>query len=209
MSGRRSRRLGWSALPSAARHAIVDAVVGAYTTGRTRSPRPGRPFRAACWCSPIAGSAVSLWQRPGDWRSDLLWRASHDEATPSETLDDGTWLAEFRPSGNAGRHAKPLTIRVIDYEVDDGRATIGPYRLFTTLLDPVEAPAAELAFAYAQALGDRARLRRAEDSPARLQGGAAIEVPGTRRAGDLGPSVLPLRDPHADVRSRRPRPGGP
>ena len=33
---------------------------------------------------------------------------------------------------------------------DDGRGDVGPYRLFTTLLDPVEAPAAELAFAYAQ-----------------------------------------------------------
>ena len=43
-----------------------------------------------------------------------------------------------------------MIIRVIDYSIDDGRGDAGPYRLFTTLLDPVEAPAAELAFAYAQ-----------------------------------------------------------
>lgn len=40
---------------------------------------------------------------------------------------------------------------MIDYELDDGRGDpSGPYRLFTTLLDPAEAPADELAYAYAQ-----------------------------------------------------------
>ena len=41
-------------------------------------------------------------------------------------------------------------IRVIDYRIDDGRANDETYRLFTTLLDPDEAPAADLAIAYAQ-----------------------------------------------------------
>jgi IS4 transposase len=40
---------------------------------------------------------------------------------------------------------------VIDYSIDDGRGDpTGPYRLFTTLLDPSEAPAEDLAYAYAQ-----------------------------------------------------------
>jgi len=43
-----------------------------------------------------------------------------------------------------------LTIRVVDYELDDGRVNDTTYRLFTTLLDPVEAPAVDLAVAYAQ-----------------------------------------------------------
>ena len=67
-----------------------------------------------------------------------------------ETLEDGSWLAELKPSGNAGRHAEGLTIRVIDYEIDDGRDNDTGYRLFTTLLDPNDAPAEELAVAYAQ-----------------------------------------------------------
>ena len=58
--------------------------------------------------------------------------------------------AELRPSGNAGRHVEPLTIRVIDYDIDDGRDNDTTYRLFSTLLDPNEAPAVELASAYAQ-----------------------------------------------------------
>jgi hypothetical protein len=67
------------------------------------------------------------------------------------TLADGSWLAEIRPSGSQGRKATPTTVRVIDYTVDDGRGKEHEaYRLFTTLLDPDEAPAHELAHAYAQ-----------------------------------------------------------
>jgi IS4 transposase len=67
-----------------------------------------------------------------------------------ETLADGSWLAELRPSGNAGRKAEPLTIRVIDYRIDDGRHNEEPYRLFTTVLDPEDIPASDLVAAYAE-----------------------------------------------------------
>ena len=134
-------------------HAIFDAVIGAYTTGENTLARdlidrlePGMLLLAdRGFCG------FPLWQRAVATGADLLWRARSDmKPRPIEALDDGTWLAEFRPSGNAGRHAEPLIIRVIDYSIDDGRGDAGPYRLFTTLLDPVEAPAVELAFAYAQ-----------------------------------------------------------
>lgn len=42
-----------------------------------------------------------------------------------------------------------LIIRVIDDELADGRVNDTTYRLLTTLLDPFEAPAVELALAYA------------------------------------------------------------
>ena len=44
----------------------------------------------------------------------------------------------------------PVTVRVIEYTIDDGREVTGPYRLVTTILDPADAPAIELAAAYAQ-----------------------------------------------------------
>ena len=134
-------------------HVIVDAVIGAYTTGENTLARelidrlePGMLLLAdRGFCG------FPLWQRAAATGADLLWRARADmKPTPIETLDDGSWLAELRPSGNAGRHGEPLIIRVIDYSIDDGRGDAGPYRLFTTLVDPVEAPAVELAFAYAQ-----------------------------------------------------------
>lgn len=57
----------------------------------------------------------------------------------------------LRP-GNAGSTtAAPILARVIDYTIDDGRGGGEPiaYRLFTTLLDPEQAPASELALTYA------------------------------------------------------------
>ena len=54
------------------------------------------------------------------------------------------------PLGNAGRRAEPLSIRVIDYRIDDGRVNDEHYRLFTTILDPNDVSALDLAAAYAQ-----------------------------------------------------------
>jgi hypothetical protein len=87
-----------------------------------------------------------LWSKAAATGADLLWRAmSNMKPRPIETLADGSWLAELRPSGNAGRNADPLTIRVVDYEIDDGRTNGNAYRLFTTILDPDEASAEDLA----------------------------------------------------------------
>ena len=43
-----------------------------------------------------------------------------------------------------------MLARIIDYTVDDGRHNPAVFRLVTTLLDPAEAPAVDLATAYAQ-----------------------------------------------------------
>jgi len=141
------------ALAECGTHVMFDAVVGAYTTAENTLARelvdrlqPGMLLLAdRGFCG------FPLWARAAATGADLLWRAmSNMKPRHLETLADGTWLAELRPSGNAGRHGEPLTIRVIDYELDDGRPNDTTYRLFTTLLDPTAAPAVELALAYAQ-----------------------------------------------------------
>ena len=142
------------ALAECATHAIFDAVVGPYTTGENTLARDlvSRLEPGMLVLADRGFCGFPLWSVAAGTGADLLWRAKTNmKPRHVETLDDGSWLGEFRLSGNAGRHAEPLTIRVIDYELDDGRGDpCGPYRLFTTLLDPVEAPANELAFAYAQ-----------------------------------------------------------
>lgn len=134
-------------------HAIFDAVVGAYTTSENTLARevidrlqPGMLLLAdRGFCG------FPLWSRAVETGADLLWRAKPNmKPRHVETLEDGSWLAELRPAGNAGRHTDPLTIRVIDYEIDDGRANDNAYRLFTTILDPNTATAEDLAIAYAQ-----------------------------------------------------------
>ncbi len=48
------------------------------------------------------------------------------------------------------RRERPVRVRVISYTIEDGRDPAGPYRLITTILDPEQAPAIELAAAYSQ-----------------------------------------------------------
>jgi len=64
---------------------------------------------------------------------------------------DGSWLAHLRRSTPAAaRREEPMPVRVIDYTIDDGRENPTTYRLFTTMLDPDEATAVDLAAAYTQ-----------------------------------------------------------
>jgi IS4 transposase len=96
-------------------------------------------------------TGFALWQQASATGADLLWRAKNN-VTPHliETLADGSWLGEMRIS-NTRTNTPHVVVRVIDYTVDDGRgADNGPFRLFTTLLDPDEVTATDLAAAYAQ-----------------------------------------------------------
>jgi Insertion element 4 transposase N-terminal/Transposase DDE domain len=141
------------ALAECGTHAIFDAELGPYATSEIDLAKllvdrlePGMLViadRGFC--------GFPLFRQAAATGADLLWRARSNMAPRHvETLDDGSWLAELRPGGNAGRTTKPLPIRVIDFTIDDGRGDTGPYRLFTTIVDPVQATATELAAAYLQ-----------------------------------------------------------
>lgn len=134
-------------------HAVIDAEVGPYTTGENTLAQPlvDRLEAGMLVLADRGFCGYPLWDRAVGTGADLLWRAkSTMKPEVIEVLPDGSWLARFRPSGNEGRHAEGHVIRVIDYQLDDGRPSTGPYRLFTTLLDPTEAPAETLAYAYAK-----------------------------------------------------------
>lgn len=141
------------AIAECATHAIFDAVVGPYTAAENTLARevidrlePGMLVLAdRGFCG------FPLWSRAAATGADLLWRApSTMKPRHLDTLADGSWLAELRPANSSKVKAEPLTIRVIDYEITDGRDNDSTYRLFTTILDPTEAPADQLAVAYAQ-----------------------------------------------------------
>jgi Insertion element 4 transposase N-terminal/Transposase DDE domain len=141
------------ALVECGTHTIIDAAVGPYTTAENTLARDviARLGPGMLLLADRGFCGFPLWSRAVATGADLLWRAmSNMKPRYLETLDDGSWLAELRPSGNAGRHSDPLTIRVIDYQIDDGRDNDETYRLFTTITDPFEASAIELASAYAQ-----------------------------------------------------------
>lgn len=134
-------------------HAIFDAEIGAYRTSEHELAR-GLLARTEPGMLVLADRAFygyHRWVQASGTGADLLWRIKSNVAPRHvETLPDGSWLAEVRPGGNAGRTAAAVTVRVIDYEIDDGRTNDTSYRLFTTILDPAVAPAETLALAYSQ-----------------------------------------------------------
>ena len=135
-------------------HAIFDAVVGPYSIGENTLARElvDRLKPDMLLLADRGFCGFPLWERAAATGADLLWRARSNMApTFVEELGDGSWLGRFKPSGSAGRGAEGLTIRVIDYTINDGRnSNTETYRLFTTILDPDEVSATELAATYAQ-----------------------------------------------------------
>jgi len=186
-------------------HAIFDATVGPYRTGENTLAGEviDRLEPEMLLLADRGFCGFPLWSRAVATGADLLWRAkTNTKPGHLETLEDGSWLATFAPSGKARATTDPLVIRVIDYTIDDGRHNDDTYRLFTTILDPADASAVELAAAYSQ----RWEIEIAFDElPARTPDRVAIQIPRPGPPRNLGAPVLSLRhqDPH--VRSRRPR----
>jgi hypothetical protein len=141
------------ALAECGTHAMFDAEIGPYTMSETTLSRllvdrlePGMVLLAD-----RGFTGFALWQQAAATGADLLWRAKNN-VTPRqiEVLADGSWLGEMRLS-NTRVNTEHVVVRVVDYTVDDGRdVETGPFRLFTTMLDPTEVSATELAAAYAQ-----------------------------------------------------------
>ncbi len=97
--------------------------------------------------------SFALWRKASATGADLLWRIRTDANGPRpehvQDLPDGSWLAHLKKSTDH-TDTPPMLVRVVDYTVDDGRANPETYRLFTTLLNPDDVSATELAAAYHQ-----------------------------------------------------------
>lgn len=142
------------ALAECGTHAMFDAEIGTHAESEAVLSRrlvdrlePGMLLLAD-----RGFTGFELWKQAAATGADLLWRAKSN-VTPRriEELADGSWLGEMRLS-NTRTNTEHVVVRVVDYTVDERRGTgdSGPFRLFTTLLDPAEVTATELAVAYAQ-----------------------------------------------------------
>ena len=91
-----------------------------------------------------------MWRLARQTGADLLWRIKKNARLAVERrLDDGSYLSRIYPSDLDRRHkTNGIVVRVIDYRLE-GVADAEPiYRLVTTILDPQQAPAEELAALY-------------------------------------------------------------
>jgi hypothetical protein len=117
--------------------------------------------------------SFELWRDAAATGADLLWRMKKNSVLPAlARLEDGSFLSRVYPSTQARRREEDgIDVRVVEYDVaDEADPEAGPasrFRLATTILDPAEAAAPELAAAYK----DRWRIESAFRELKTYQGG--------------------------------------
>jgi len=94
--------------------------------------------------------SFALWNHASATGADLLWRAKNNAVLPChERLADGSYLSQVYPSPTDRRNNRNgIVVRVIEYALDGVPNAEPMYRLLTTILDPTQAPAEELAALY-------------------------------------------------------------
>jgi Insertion element 4 transposase N-terminal/Transposase DDE domain len=145
-------QLRFAALVENGTHVLFGARLGPYAEGETTlahevlaALRPGmlcladrQFFGHALWLAATATGA------------DLLWRVKHNLRLPREAvLADGSYLTTVFPRDKDRRHRRGgVRVRVVEYRLEGIAGAEPLYRLVTTILDPAQAPAAELAALY-------------------------------------------------------------
>jgi len=145
-------KLRFVALVENGTHVLFGAKLGRYADGETTLAHDVVPaLRAGLLC--LADRyffGYALWRAATAAGADLLWRVKGNLRLPRATvLADGSYLSTIYPSEKDRRHAtNGVQVRVVEYRLE-GVADAEPlYRLVTTILDPAQAPAADLAALY-------------------------------------------------------------
>lgn len=141
------------ALAECGSHAILDAVCGPYSVSENAAAvRLLERLEPGMLCLADRGfHSYPAWTRAAATGADLCWRVRSTLKLPVlEELPDGSWISEIFDSRADRKREHGTRVRAIEYAIEDGREQAGPYRLITTLTDPGDASAAELAAAYAQ-----------------------------------------------------------
>jgi hypothetical protein len=92
---------------------------------------------------------LPLWKKATATGAHLLWRAKVGmKLKARKVLADGSWLAVWKSTARGRKDGRGVTVRVIEYRLKGGDGQV--FRLITSLLDPKQAPARELAALYPQ-----------------------------------------------------------
>jgi hypothetical protein len=153
-------RTGQAAYPQAqcavlvecATHAILGANLGPYRASEWDVCKPLlRRLSAQMLCLADRGfNGYAHWKAAGDTGAQLLWRCVVNRQLPVvKLLEDGSYLSVIYPDAQSRRSRRgEITLRVIEYALPGVADAQERYRLITTLLDPTQAPALELATLY-------------------------------------------------------------
>jgi len=98
--------------------------------------------RGFCGCA--------LWNLAKQTGADLVWRLRKDLVFPREIeLKDGSYLSTMYPGPNARKTKRDgIPVRIVEYTLRGIPDAESSYRVATTVLDPSQAPAEDLAALY-------------------------------------------------------------
>ncbi len=133
-------------------HVLFGAQQGPYATGEvTLAKVVVGALRKGMLCLADRNFfGFPLWVQARSSGADLLWRIKAKANLPVEqSLPDGSYLTTFYASEQDRRHQRSgQAVRVIEYRLQGVSEAEPIYRLITTLRDPAQAPAVELAALY-------------------------------------------------------------
>ena len=94
--------------------------------------------------------SYKLWRAAAQTGADLLWRVRRNARLDVEKrLRDGSYLSRiYASTADRRKQQNGIVVRVIEYRLKDVKGSESLYRLITTILDPEQAPAKELAALY-------------------------------------------------------------
>jgi hypothetical protein len=133
-------------------HVLFGSKVAGYGTSEVALAREVLPnLQSGMLCLADRGFfGFDLWCQARATGADLLWRVKKNlNLRCEERLPDGSYLSHIYGCERDRRHqTNGIKVRVIEYRLD-GVADAEPiYRLVTSILDPAQAPAHELAALY-------------------------------------------------------------
>jgi hypothetical protein len=130
-------------------HVLFGAAVSSYSTGEATLARDVIPhLRPGMLClADRYFPGYDLWKQSTATGAEMVWRIRTKVRLPREKeLPDGSYLSHMYKRWNGNKpQGEGLPVRVIDYEVS---GSTEQYRVVTSILDPEEAPADELAILY-------------------------------------------------------------
>jgi Insertion element 4 transposase N-terminal/Transposase DDE domain len=147
-------QLRFVALVENGTHVLFGTQLGSYATGEiTLAKAALGALRKGMLCLADRNFfGFALWMQARGSGADLLWRIKINARLPREQLlADGSYLSRIYPTQNDQRQQRNgVSVRVIEYRLHGVTNAEPIYRLLTSLLDSVQAPAAELAALYHQ-----------------------------------------------------------
>jgi len=133
-------------------HVLFGSALGDYRTGEITLAQKVLPsLRPGMLCLADRNFfGFGLWNEAQKTGADLLWRVKKNlRLRCDKALADGSYLSRIYASEQDWRHqTQGVRVRVIDYRLEGVAGAEPIYRLVTTLLEPQQAPAQELAALY-------------------------------------------------------------